>query len=67
MAAVGSPTSSKDLRELFGKALTELRARYLLTYTPRGVTRDGWHDVKVRLKGVRGEVTAQPGYFIAPP
>jgi VWFA-related protein len=57
--------SSRDLRELFGKALNELRARYLLTYSPTGVSRDGWHDVKVALKNARGEVTARPGYFAA--
>lgn len=55
--------SSRDLRELFGKALNELRARYLLTYSPKGVSREGWHDVKVTLKDTRGEVTARPGYF----
>jgi VWFA-related protein len=55
--------SSRDLRELFGKALNELRARYLLTYSPNGVSREGWHDVKVTLKNARGEVTARPGYF----
>jgi VWFA-related protein len=58
--------SSRDLRELFGKALNELRARYLLTYSPTGVSREGWHDVKVTLKNARGEVTARPGYFAAP-
>ena len=57
--------SPRDLRELFGKALNELRARYLLTYSPTGVSRDGWHDVKVTLKSARGEVTARPGYFAA--
>ena len=55
--------SSRDLRELFGKALNELRARYLLTYTASGVAREGWHDVKVTLKNARGDVTARPGYF----
>ena len=55
--------SARDLRELFGKVLNELRARYLLTYSPSGVSREGWHDVKVTLKNGRGEVTARPGYF----
>ena len=55
--------SSRDLRELFGKALNELRARYLLTYSPSAVSREGWHDVKVTLKNARGELTARPGYF----
>jgi Ca-activated chloride channel family protein len=55
---------SRDLRELFGKVLNELRARYLLTYSPTGVSREGWHDVKVTLKNARGDVTARPGYFV---
>ena len=53
-----------DLNDLFGKALNELRARYLLTYTPSGVQRSGWHDVKVTLRNARGDVTARPGYFV---
>ena len=61
-----SATSSRDLRALFGRVLTELRARYLLTYYPAGVPREGWHDVKVSLKGARGEVTARPGYVVRP-
>jgi VWFA-related protein len=63
---VWSATSGRALNQLFGRALEELRARYLLTYTPKGVAREGWHDVKVTLKGVRGDVTARPGYFVAP-
>jgi VWFA-related protein len=55
--------SPGDLRALFGKVLNELRARYVLTYSPTGVSREGWHDVKVTLKNTRGEVTARPGYF----
>ena len=54
---------ASDLNDLFGKALNELRARYLVTYSPAGVSRDGWHDVKVTLKNARGDVTARPGYF----
>jgi Ca-activated chloride channel homolog len=60
-----SAQSSRDLRALFATALDELRSRYLLTYSPQGVAREGWHDVKVRLKGTRGDVTARPGYFVA--
>jgi len=63
---VWSATSPRALRELFGKVLEELRARYLLTYSPAGITQDGWHDVKVTLKGARGDVTARPGYFANP-
>jgi Ca-activated chloride channel family protein len=59
-------SSARDLRELFGKVLDELRSRYLLTYYPANVPREGWHDVKVTLKGARGDVTARPGYYVAP-
>ena len=57
--------SPADLRNLFGRVLDELRARYLLTYSPKGVATEGWHDVKVTLKGARGDVTARPGYYVA--
>ena len=63
---VWQASSGRALRELFGKVLEELRARYLLTYSPAGVAGDGWHDVKVTLKDARGDVTARPGYFVAP-
>jgi VWFA-related protein len=55
-------TSDRQLRELFTQALDEMRARYLLTYTPQGVDTAGWHAVKVSLKNGRGEITARPGY-----
>lgn len=58
--------SPGDLRTLFGRVLDELRARYLLTYYPSGVPREGWHNVKVSVKGARGDVTARPGYYVPP-
>jgi VWFA-related protein len=61
-----SATSAGALRELFERVLDELRARYLITYYPSGVSREGWHDVKVTLKNARGDVTARPGYFALP-
>lgn len=57
-------TASADLQPLFIRALTEMRARYLLTFYPQGVAREGWHDVKVTLKRGRGDITARPGYFV---
>lgn len=63
---VWSAGSSRDLRTLFTQALEEMRARYLLTYTPKGVAQDGWHDLKVTLKDARGDVTARPGYGDSP-
>jgi len=63
---VWSAKSSRDLRALFTQALEEMRARYLLTYSAKGVPQDGWHTLKVSLKNARGDVTARPGYFVAP-
>jgi VWFA-related protein len=60
-----SATSDRQLQELFTKALDEMRARYLLTYTPRGVRQPGWHELKVKLKTGRADVTARRGYFVA--
>jgi len=60
-----SATSDRQLRELFTKALDEMRARYLLTYPPRGVRQPGWHEVKVKLKNGGADVTARRGYFVA--
>jgi VWFA-related protein len=60
-----SATSDRQLRELFTSALDEMRARYLLTYAPRGVAQAGWHELKVRLKNGRADIIARPGYFVA--
>jgi VWFA-related protein len=62
---VWSAKSSGDLKGLFTHALEEMRARYLLTYTPNGAPQEGWHTVNVTLKNARGDVTARPGYFVA--
>jgi Ca-activated chloride channel homolog len=62
-----SATSDRQLRELFVNALSEMRARYLLSYSPRGVTPAGWHQISIQLKDTRGDVTARPGYFVADP
>jgi Ca-activated chloride channel family protein len=59
-----SATSSRELRELFTRALAEMRARYLVTFYPEGTRRAGWHELKIGVKG-RGEVKARPGYFVA--
>jgi VWFA-related protein len=60
-----SATSDRQLQELFSHALDEMRARYLLTYAPRGVTAPGWHALKVKVKQQKADVTARPGYFVA--
>ena len=54
---------SDRLAGRFSAILDEFRQRYLLTYTPQGVGRDGWHRIEVRVKGRRAKVQARPGYF----
>jgi hypothetical protein len=57
--------SSGDLKSTFRKVLDEVRARYVLVFTPEGVRRDdGWHRLEVKLADTRkGQVTSRPGYF----
>jgi Ca-activated chloride channel homolog len=55
--------SADELRSAFTKILTEFRTRYLITYTPRGVDRAGWHPLDVTLKAKKGRVTARRGYL----
>ncbi len=64
-AARWSARSSGHFRELFVEVLNQLRARYLVTYSPEGVSREGWHDVRVSVKKTKGIVTARPGYLRA--
>ncbi|MBM3770130.1 MAG: VWA domain-containing protein [Acidimicrobiia bacterium] len=60
---IWSATSQRDLAELFSRALAEMRARYLVSYTPTAAGKRGWHDVKIRLGGRNADVLARPGYF----
>jgi VWFA-related protein len=55
--------STRDLRAVFLSALEEFRHRYLVSYTPSGVEKDGWHDVEVRVKRRGATVRARPGYL----
>ena len=54
--------STKDLSGAFVKILDEFRQRYLLSYSPAGVARDGWHKLEVRVKNRRVTVKARGGY-----
>ena len=54
--------STKDLSAAFLKILDEFRQRYLLSYSPAGVARDGWHRLDVRVKNRRVTVKARAGY-----
>src|SRR5205085_10168287 len=55
--------SARDLRATFLRILDEFRHRYLVSYTPHGVGRNGWHRLDVRLKNRRATIKARPGYL----
>jgi VWFA-related protein len=55
--------STKDLADRFVRILDEFRQRYLVSYSPRGVAKDGWHRIDVRIKGRRTTVRARAGYL----
>jgi hypothetical protein len=54
--------STRDLHATFLRILEEFRHRYVLSYTPEGVTKGGWHQLDVRVKGRRASVRARHGY-----
>jgi Ca-activated chloride channel homolog len=56
----------RDLRSTFIAVLSEFRQRYVLSYTPTGVSDDSWHAIDVRLKGRSGQVKARRGYLATP-
>ena len=55
--------SADELRPRFFDVLRDIRARYVLSYTPAGPEAKGWHSIEVKLKLVRGEVLARPRYW----
>jgi len=54
--------STRDLSQTFLRILDEFRQRYLLSFSPRGVSPTGWHRLDVRVKGRRATVNARSGY-----
>ena len=57
---VGSTTS---LSAVFQQVLDEFRQRYLLSYSPRGVSAEGWHQITVGVKNRNATVRARAGYL----
>jgi len=53
---------TSNLAQIFLDVLQEFRQRYLVSYTPKGVAKDGWHRLEVRVKK-KGTVKARPGYL----
>jgi Ca-activated chloride channel homolog len=51
-----------NLQSIFLSVLEEFRHRYLVSYTPRGVAKDGWHRLTVHVKR-DATVKARPGYL----
>jgi VWFA-related protein len=54
--------AGSDLRTMFLNVIDRFSRRYLLSYTPTGVQRSGWHPIEVRLKDGAMKVTARRGY-----
>jgi VWFA-related protein len=52
-----------DLTTTFKTIVDEFRHRYLISYTPRGVAKEGWHRLDVRVKRKSADVKARPGYL----
>jgi VWFA-related protein len=52
---LGPIMTSEKIPDSFKRALEDFRTSYVLRYSPKDVTREGWHDVKVKL--------ARPGSF----
>ena len=50
------------LAAAFSEVVTGFRTRYVVTYSPTGVSDSGWHGIDVRLKGKTGIVRARRGY-----
>jgi VWFA-related protein len=48
--------------DAFKNAIDDFRTSYVLRYTPKGVTRAGWHDLSVRVTSGTYEVRARKGY-----
>lgn len=55
--------SNDRLEAAFVQILEEFRQRYLLSYSPTGVTKPGWHKIEVRVKRRGVTAKARPGYF----
>ena len=58
--------STQDLGAAFRNILEEFRHRYLLTYSPAGVSAGGWHRLQVRVRNRKAKILARPGYFSGP-
>jgi len=58
--------STRDLTATFVNIFDEFRNRYLLSYSPQGVSSEGWHRVEVKVKDRRGAARVRAGYMAGP-
>lgn len=58
--------SVTELQARLTAVLDELGERYIVTYEPVGVSKAGWHEVRVRMRRGPGAVVVRPGYFRPP-
>jgi VWFA-related protein len=54
---------SDPVEQQLADLLEELRTRYTIVYTPTGVSRTGWHEIKVTAKSKKYVVRARRGYW----
>jgi len=47
----------------FEKIFSEFRQSYVLTFTPTGVNRAGWHALRVEISKGKYTINSRPGYF----
>jgi VWFA-related protein len=57
--------SSAELTDVYMRVLEDMESRYLLSYEPNGVPKEGWHPLEVKLKEKKGDIRARPGYLIS--
>ena len=53
------------LKSAFAAITETMSQRYILSYEPQGVKRQGWHEIELRLPGRTGDVHARRGYWVA--
>ena len=54
---------NEELARTFVRILSEFRTRYVVSYTPRGAQKPGWHRLEVHVDVPGASVTARPGYY----
>jgi hypothetical protein len=51
--------------ETLSRAIRDMRDRYLLAYTPDGVSRSGRQTLSVNLTRAKEDIVARPGYWVS--